>query len=310
MKSQDLCVIINGWISWIEKERRYSVNTVDSYLRDVNKFVKFLYMSTLRSVTLEDIINIKVTDLRKWFAFRYQDNIEAVTNARSLSALKNFFQYLSRTYNIDNQAIFCLSRPRLKSTLPKTLARSHIQKILDYYSLLHNDWVVKRDFALTMLLYGCGLRISEAVNLRFQDIRRDELLIIGKGNKERILPVLPIVRESLNGYIKCCPYHIELSLLKNEYVFVGVKGKKLSRTYFANRIQKICKEIDLPDITTPHTFRHSFATHLFLSGADIRSIQELLGHVNLSTTQIYTHLDHKSVIEHYKNFHPQAIKKE
>ncbi|KJV65530.1 MULTISPECIES: tyrosine recombinase XerC [Ehrlichia] len=310
MKSQDLCVIINEWISWIKQERRYSINTVDSYLRDVNKFIEFLYRCTLRSVTLEDIINIKVTDLRKWFAFRYQANIEAVTNARSLSALKNFFQYLSRTYNVDNQAIFCLSRPRLKSTLPRTLAQSHIQRILDYYSLLHNDWIVKRDFALIMLLYGCGLRISEAVNLRFQDIRGDELLIIGKGNKERILPILPIVRESLDGYIKCCPYHVKLSAVGNEYVFVGVNGKKLRRTYFANRIQKIRKEIDLPDTVTPHALRHSFATHLFLGGADIRSIQELLGHVNLSTTQIYTHLDHKSVIDHYKNFHPQVIKKE
>ncbi|ABD45324.1 phage integrase family protein [Ehrlichia chaffeensis str. Heartland] len=309
MKDQKLCIVVNEWVSWIKKERRYATNTVDSYLRDVNKFIEFLYMCVLRPVTLEDIIGVKVADLRKWFAFRYQANIEAVTNARSLSALKNFFRYLSRTYNIDGQAVFCLSRPKLKSTLPRTLTQSHIQKIIDYYALLDTDWIVKRDFALIVLLYGCGLRISEAVNLKFQNIRREELLIIGKRSKERILPILPIVRQSLDEYVRCCPYHMELNSVKNEYVFVGVRGKKLKRTYFANRIQKICKEIGLPDVITPHAFRHSFATHLFLGGADIRSIQELLGHANLSTTQIYTHLDHKSVIDHYKNFHPQVIKK-
>ncbi|CEI85145.1 tyrosine recombinase XerC [Ehrlichia minasensis] len=308
MKDEKLYIIINKWVSWLEKEKRYSINTVDAYVRDVNKFLEFLYVCILRPVTLEDVVNVKVTDLRKWFTLRYQANVEAVTNARSLSALKNFFRYLSRTYDVGNQSIFCLSRPRLKSALPKTLVQSHIENIANYYSL-HGDWVFKRDFAIIMLLYGCGLRISEAVGLKFQDIGRGEVLVTGKGNKERILPILPVVRSSLDEYIKSCPYHTRLSSVDNGYIFVGVNGKKLGRTYFANRIKRICKKIGLPDTTTPHVFRHSFATHLLLGGADIRSIQELLGHANLSTTQIYTHLDHKSVIDHYKNFHPQVIKK-
>ena len=308
MKDEKLCITVNEWVSWLEKERRYSVNTVDAYVRDVNKFLGFLYTYVLRPVTLEDVVNIKVADLRKWFAYRYQANVEAITNARSLSALKNFFRYLSRTCDVDNQSIFCLSRPRLKSALPKTLVQSHIENMVNYYSLQDN-WVFKRDFAIIMLLYGCGLRISEAVGLKFQDVRTGEILITGKGNKERILPILPVVRNSLDEYIKFCPYHTKLSSVGNEYIFVGVNGKKLGRTYFASRIQKICKKIGLPDTTTPHVFRHSFATHLLLGGADVRSIQELLGHASLSTTQIYTHLDHKSIIDHYRNFHPQVIKK-
>ena len=310
MKDEKLCIIVNNWITWLETEKRYSLNTVDSYVRDVSKFIKFLYQCISRPVTLEDIVNIKVTDFRRWFAFRYQGGIEAVTNARSLSALKNFFRYLSRTYNIKSQAIFSLSKPILKNTLPKILEEDHIRKILNYYGLVSHDWVDKRDFALMILLYGCGLRISEAINLRFKDLRKEEILVIGKGNKERIVPILPMVAETLNEYIKCCPYHFGSSPVSDQYIFLGTRGKKLRRTYFANRVQKIRKEIDLPDITTPHTFRHSFATHLFLGGADIRSVQELLGHANLATTQIYTHLDHQSMIDHYKNFHPQMVKKD
>ncbi|WDM85103.1 tyrosine recombinase XerC [Ehrlichia sp. JZT12] len=310
MKDEKLYIVVNDWIAWLETEKRYSINTVDSYVRDVGNFIKFLYECFSRPVTLEDIVNIKVASFRKWFTFRYQDGIEAVTNARSLSALKNFFRYLSRAYNINSQAIFCLSKPILKSTLPKILGEDHIKKILNYYNLTsHYDWVSKRDFALMMLLYGCGLRISEAINLKFRDIRKEEILVIGKGNKERILPVLPMVYEKLNEYIECCPYHFGSSLSNDQYIFLGAKGKKLSRNYFANKVQKVRKEINLPDITTPHTFRHSFATHLFLGGADIRSVQELLGHANLATTQIYTHLDHQSMIDHYKNFHPQMVKK-
>ena len=275
MLNRNLCDIVNDWTIWMEKEKRYSLNTTISYVRDLNQFIEFLRKDAVCSVTLDDLINIKVVDLRKWFAYRYKNGVEAVTNARSLSALKNFFHYLSRKYCIDSQAVFCLSRPHLKKPLPKVLAESHIEIILNYYKRLPQNWVDMRNFAIMMLLYGCGLRVSEAVNLKFQDIRQDGVFITGKGNKERIVPILSLVNESLDKYIEYCPYYFS-SRPNDQYIFVGVKGKKLGRTYFANVVQKLRSKIGLPDITTSHTFRHSFATHLFLGGADIRSVQSYL----------------------------------
>ncbi|QGR02719.1 tyrosine recombinase XerC [Ehrlichia ruminantium] len=308
MSSKELCNVVTDWTVWMEKEKRYSLNTIVSYVRDLNKFIEFLHKYLKCCVTLDDIVNIKVVDLRRWFAYRYTSGVEAATNARSLSTLKNFFRYLSRTYCIDSQAVFYLSRPHLKKPLPKVLTSSHIETILHYYKQLPQDWVDMRNFAIMMLLYGCGLRISEAVNLKFQDIKQDGIFITGKGNKERVVPILSLVNESLYKYVECCPYYLG-SRPNDQYIFVGVKGKRLGRTYFANVVQRLRREIGLPDITTSHAFRHSFATHLFLGGADIRSVQELLGHASLSSTQIYTHLDYKSIIEHYKTFHPQTVKK-
>ncbi|WP_044157060.1 tyrosine-type recombinase/integrase [Ehrlichia ruminantium] len=308
MSNKELYDIVNDWKIWMEQEKRYSLNTVVSYVRDLDKLIEFLHKSTGCSVTLNDLVHVKIGDLRKWFASRYQCGVEAVTNARSLSALRNFFRYLSRMYYIDSQAVFYLSRPHLKKTLPKVLAGSHIEIILNYYKQLPQNWVDMRNFAIMMLLYGSGFRISEVVNLKFQDVREDRLFITGKGNKERVVPILSVVYKSLCQYIECCPYYLG-ARPNNQYIFVGVRGKKLSRTHFANIMQKLRAEMGLPDITTAHTFRHSFATHLFIGGADIRSVQELLGHTSLSTTQIYTHLDHKSIIEHYKAFHPQIVKK-
>ncbi|QXK91746.1 tyrosine-type recombinase/integrase [Neoehrlichia mikurensis] len=306
---KELLTIIDDWVNWLKDEKGYSINTISAYKSDLNGFIVFLYKTSLQIVTVKTISNINVKNLRQWLSFRYKDNIESVSNARAISALKNFFRYLCRTHNIDNQAIFYISKPIVRKSLPKVLYESHINAVCNNKEGLYQYWDEKRDLAIIMLLYGCGLRISEAINVKFCDFKGYELRVIGKGKKERVTIVLPFVKKCINEYIASCPYFCDSYKNKARYVFVGLRGNRLQRTYFAKRMQVMRRKIGLPEITTAHTFRHSFATHLFLRGADIRVVQELLGHSSISTTQIYTNLDHNNVIDNYKDFHPQTIKK-
>ncbi|KJV69123.1 tyrosine-type recombinase/integrase [Candidatus Neoehrlichia procyonis] len=304
---KELLTIVDSWVNWLKCEKGYSINTISAYKSDVIGFIVFLYKTSLQIVTVKVISSISVKNLRQWLSFRYKDNIESVSNARAISALKNFFRYLCRVYDIDNQAVFYILKPIVRKSLPKVLYESHIDAICSSNEGLYQYWYEKRDLAIIMLLYGCGLRISEAINIKFCDFRGCELRVVGKGKKERVVVVLPLVKKYINEYIESCPYFCDKN--KTQYVFVGLRGSKLQRTYFAKRMQVMRRKIGLPEITTAHTFRHSFATHLFLRGADIRVVQELLGHSSLSTTQIYTNLDHNNIIDNYRDFHPQTIKK-
>lgn len=254
-------------------------------------------------VNIGTLEKLSVPELRSWLSFRYSRGINARSNARALSVIRNFFKYIKNNHEVNNEAVFSLSRPIQRKTLPKALSIPDIKTLVEKMKLSDLDdepWVIKREIAVIVLLYGAGLRISEALDLRVSDINSENLIITGKGGKQRQIFILPVVRECIQEYVKSCPY---LGMNnKAEYLFLGVRGKKLGRTYVANRLQKIRRVLNLPEILSPHAFRHSFATHLLQNNVDVRSIQELLGHSSLETTQIYTHLNYQDVFNMYKNF--------
>ncbi|MDG7052433.1 MAG: tyrosine-type recombinase/integrase [Wolbachia endosymbiont of Alcedoecus sp.] len=301
--------IIENWHEWLRCNRSYSPNTLESYTRDLQDLTSFLSAHIGGEVNVGSLEKLSISELRSWLSFRYARGVNARSNTRALSAVRNFFKYIKNNYEINNEAVFSLSKPIQRKTLPKALSIPDIKTLLKEMKLsdLGEPWVIKREVAIIVLLYGTGLRISEALSLRVSDVSGENLIIAGKGNKQRQVFILPVVKKCIQEYIKACPY----LGIDNEaqYLFVGVRGKKLGRTYVANRLQKIRRMLNLPEILSPHAFRHSFATHLLQENVDIRSIQQLLGHSSLETTQIYTHLNYQDVFNMYKNFQQNLEKK-
>ncbi|NUX01312.1 tyrosine-type recombinase/integrase [Wolbachia endosymbiont of Madathamugadia hiepei] len=301
--------IIENWYEWLRCNRSYSPNTLESYMRDLKDLISFLSAHIGREVNIGSLEKLSISELRSWLSFRYARGVNARSNTRALSAVRNFFKYMKNNYEINNEAVFSLSKPIQRKTLPKALSISDIKTLLKEMKLsdLGEPWVIKREVAIIVLLYGTGFRISEALSLRISDVSGENLIITGKGNKQRQVFILPVVKKCLQEYIKACPY---LGIDDEaQYLFVGVRGKKLGRTYVANRLQKIRRTLNLPEILSPHAFRHSFATHLLQENVDIRSIQQLLGHSSLETTQVYTHLNYQDVFNMYKNFQQNLEKK-
>ncbi len=268
-------------------------------MRDLKDLISFLNTHIGGEVNVGTLKNLSIPELRSWLTSRYARGVNARSNTRALSVIRNFFKYIKNNHNIDNEAVFSLSRPIQRRTLPKALSIPNIKTLLKEMKLsdLGEPWVVKREIAIIVLLYGTGLRISEALNLRVSDINNESLIVTGKGDKQRQVFILPVVKKCIQEYIKACPY-----LDEAQHLFVGVRGKKLGRTYVANRLQKIRRMLNLPEILSPHAFRHSFATHLLQEDIDIRSIQQLLGHSSLETTQIYTHLNYQMFLTCTKIF--------
>ncbi len=278
-------------------------------MRDLKDLISFLNTHIGGEVNVGTLEKLSVPELRSWLTSRYARGVNARSNARALSVIRNFFKYIKNNYNIDNEAVFSLSRPIQRRTLPKALSIPDIKTLVKEMKLsdLSEPWVVKREIAIIVLLYGTGLRISEALNLRVSDINNESLIVTGKGDKQRQVFILPVVKKYIQEYVKACPY---LGINnETQYLFFGVRGKKLGRTYVANRLQKIRRILNLPEILSPHAFRHSFATHLLQEDIDIRSIQQLLGHSSLETTQVYTHLNYQDVFNMYKNFQQGLEKK-
>lgn len=296
--------VLRGWVRWLREERGYSVHTVSAYERDVRGFLASLDYGIAR---VSDFGNVGMSEFRSWIAVRCKEGKQSQSNARALSVVRNFYRYLYFKHGIKNDFPMVITSPISRRCLPKVLEKSQVLEIINAGASDH--WSTKRDRAIVALLYGCGLRISEAVGLHFGDIQHDVLRISGKGKKERIIPLMSWAAKLLWEYVEDCPFHAGRVRSQAGIVFLGVKGQPLDRTYFAHRIKVLRRNMGLPECATPHALRHSFATHMFLEGADIRVIQELLGHENLSTTQIYTHLDHKNVIENYRGFHPHAARK-
>jgi integrase/recombinase XerC len=222
-----------------------------------------------------------------------------------MSAIKSFFKYLAKHKKIKNEVIGLMRNPKAKKGLPRAIDIDNIDKILDTIRDMHKEeWQSKRDIALCFLIYGCGLRISEALGLKRGDFfgTREVVAIKGKGGKVRHVPLLPIVIGKMEDYLGDCPYPV----LPEDYLFKSATGLKYSATLFQKLVRDIRKMLDLSASITPHAFRHSFATHLLSNGADLRSIQELLGHSSLSTTQVYTKVDKDRLLSVYKNVHPRG----
>lgn len=295
--------IITGWQSWLAHNKHASKYTLVSYNTDLSHFFSFLSSHLGGRVDTQQLAALEARDFRAWLAYRHGE-FEASSTARALSTVKSFFRYLEKQEIVTNAAIFHIRGPKIKKSLPKALGEAQAAQAMEHIGTQHEDtWVNKRDLALLVLIYGCGLRIGEALSLRYKDIPQGDVLsIIGKGNKQRQVPVLPVIKEAIADYVSHCPY----PFTPDAPLFLGQRGKALDPAIFQKELRKLRQSLGLPETTTPHAFRHSFATHLLAGGGDLRSIQELLGHASLSTTQRYTHVDKTRLLAAYKNAHPRA----
>lgn len=296
------------WLDFLQSERRVSDNTVDGYNRDVNKFISYMQeILEKTNLTDRDFANVSVTQFRAFVAYiKNESSVElsATSVARAISSIKNFYKFMNENGIAENTKIEILKSPKLPKKLSKAVDNVDVMKLLDSFDFVIKDkWQAKRDKALFVLIYGAGLRISEALNLNIADIvNTDTLVIKGKGGKTRIVPLLLIVKDSIDEYLKVAPFEFELKMP----VFRGARGARLTARVAERDIEKARNYVGLSSTTTPHSLRHSFATQLLSAGTDLRTIQELLGHSSLSTTQLYTKLDMGKIIETYKKSHPHS----
>lgn len=300
--NSELRVLSAAYLEWMASAKHASHHTVISYENDLNHFAAFLTNHLGKAPTLKDAIALDTRDFRSWLASRNSE-YETTSNARALSTLRSFYRYLMKQGLGENAAIMHIRSPKLAKPLPKALSEEQAHSLMGAIGEGEESWTQKRDLALMTLIYGCGLRISEALSLRVRDIpENDVITITGKGNKQRQLPVLPVVKMAIADYRAECP-HV---LTADSPLFIGAKGKKLDPAIFQKRIRNLRGQLGLSEHTTPHALRHSFATHLLAAGGDLRSIQELLGHASLSTTQRYTHIDKNRLLKAYETAHPRA----
>jgi len=303
----DINAEIARWLSHLGAERRMSAKTLDAYRRDVSQFLSFLADHLGSAPTLKQLAKLIPADIRAFMAARRNEGAGNRSLMRTLAGCRSFARFLERNGKGKVAALAAVRTPKLPRTLPKPLAISAAKKIADT-DLREGEerepWIIARDAAVLALLYGCGLRISEALGLKRKDFtgKSDSLIVTGKGNKTRMVPVLSQVTKAIADYVALCPYENP----PNGPLFVGARGKPLSPRIVQLTMARLRGALGLADTATPHALRHSFATHLLTRGGDLRSIQELLGHASLSTTQIYTGVDAERLLEVYNNAHPRA----
>jgi integrase/recombinase XerC len=293
------------WLESLGRERRLAANTTDAYERDTRQFLAFLTAHVGGPAQLSDIHTLRTADLRSFLAARRRQGAGSRSLGRHLAGLRSFLRYLEKKGLINAAAAGAIRAPRQPKSLPKPISDRQALHLMTAEAQLHEEpWVAARDAAVLMLLYGCGLRISEALALTPTDLTADStsLRVSGKGGKTRLVPLLPVVLDAVAAYQKLCPYH----LAPEEPLFRGARGGTLQPAIIQRGMQKLRSAFGLPETATPHALRHSFATHLLAGGGDLRTIQDLLGHASLSTTQIYTGVDTTRLLEVYDRAHPRA----
>ncbi len=295
--------ILNDWILYNSRVRNLSYNSIQSYGLDLRSFCIFVFNGNT-NVSLSDFTKIKLPEFRNWIVFLKSQSLGSATICRKISSLKNFLSWLETTHNIKNPDIEKLESPRKEKTLPRPNSVKEIEKLIKSIEKSHEEkWVIHRNKAILILLYTCGMRISEALGLRQSVLPlADSIIIRGKGNKERMVPILDITARAISDYLKSMPFDKK----SNDFLFLGVRGKKLAPRSFQKVIEKARKENGLLETTTPHSLRHSFATHLLNEDTDLRSIQKLLGHSSLNSTEIYTKIEEKKLLKVYISTHPRA----
>jgi integrase/recombinase XerC len=300
----DLATAVGSWRQWLAGEKRASAHTLDGYGRDLAAFLGFLVDHQGGEPGLAALAELVPGDFRAFLAFRSNGGLARSSMARTMSTLRGFFKFLDRNALVHNPAILAVKSPRPPRSLPKPLAADEALEALATAGELHDEpWLAARDVALFTLLYGCGLRLGEALELARRDAPRgDTMVITGKGRKQRLVPVLPVVREALAEYLRQCPYPPDATAP----LFVGARGGRLNPGVVQRQMRRLRMLLGLPESATPHALRHSFATHLLAGGGDLRTIQELLGHSSLSTTQRYTEVDAARLTAIYSEAHPRA----
>ena len=297
----DFAKILNDWQTWLRVEKNVSKHTFRAYTSDMTQFINFLSLHQGSALSIDGISGAKITDFRSWLSRQAVNGAANGTRARALSSIKNFFIWMDKQGIAHNAAIGTVRSPKLPRKLPKALLEAQAFRLLD--DMIIENWTQQRDKTLFTLLYGCGLRINEALSLNIEHLPREGFLrVIGKGNKERQVPILKEVERSIDECRADCPF----PETQTRALFLGAKGKRLHQGVAQKAMRDLRKQLNLPETATPHALRHSFATHLLQNGANLREIQELLGHVSLSTTQIYTDINFEDLREIYKKAHPRA----
>ena len=288
--------LINKFIEYLIIDKKYSENTIKSYNNDLKKFNNYFEKKSINK--------IEESNIKNYIKYLKQENNDNRTISHNISTLKSFYKFLLIEKIIKNNPMEYIEQPKLKKTLPKTLTIEEIDKLLD---IKLKDAFSYRNKAMLELMYSSGLRVSELINVSIHDIDTSNCIIriMGKGSKERIVPLGDYAIKYIEIYIR--EYREKLTKRElNDYLFLNNHGKKMTRQGFFKILKQLAKEKGIKTDFSPHTLRHSFATHLLNGGADLRSIQEMLGHESISTTQIYTHVSKEKLKENYDNFHPHA----
>lgn len=294
--------IISEYKQFLMMEQNLSASTLENYVRDISKLIQFLEMK----IGLINYSDITLEQLRLFLIYLSELGVSQATQARHVSSVKSFFRFLSYVNKIEGNPASLLEAPKLGRKLPVVLAVDEIDSIIGVIDLSKADG--HRNKAIIETLYGCGLRVSELVNLRLTDIYADEgfVKVKGKGEKERLVPIGKTALSAIQYYIEQQRNHLKITKESQNVLFLNRRGSKLSRIMIFNIIKKLAELAGIKKTISPHTFRHSFATHLVEGGADLRAVQEMLGHESILTTEIYTHLDQgflrQTIIEH----HPRA----
>ena len=324
---------IFSWLEYLEIEKGFSQNTLLAYEKDLRKFINFycwykinknIDLSNLTenklkkikeidfdyknlTITKNELINIKYNEIRPYLFFTTFLNYKKTSRKRIIASIKSFYNFLSKNEEIiDVDIINELKGPKLDQSLPRPIEFDNIKKIIKEINNINDtNWIKKRDIALISTIYGCGLRVNEALSIKYIDIPRNiskgYIKIIGKGNKERIVPLISNIMKKINEYISSYPFKWK----DDSYLFLGKNKKKLNSGVFKRNFRKIRKKLGLNEKFTPHALRHSFATHMLEGGADVRTIQKLLGHKSLKSTQIYTEVNQTQLSKLYDKFNPR-----
>ena len=305
----DVSAEIGRWLGYLGSERRMSPKTLEAYERDVGQFLAFLAGHLGGTPSLKALARLTPADVRAFMASRRAEGAGNRTLMRGLAGTRSFARFLERNGKGKVGALAAIRTPKLPRSLPKPLAVKDAKRITET-DLREGEtrapWIVARDAAVLGLLYGSGLRIAEALSLKREQAPQpdtgDAITVTGKGNKARMVPVLPQVAQLIADYVALCP----IELPPDGPLFIGARGGPLLPRIVQLAMARLRGAMGLPDSATPHALRHSFATHLLARGGDLRSIQELLGHASLSTTQIYTAVDSERLLEVYATAHPRA----
>jgi integrase/recombinase XerC len=304
----DLAAEAVNWIAHLAAERRASAHTLQAYARDLRQFLTFLADETGAPPCIADFCRMRPADVRGFMAARRSEGVESRSLLRGLAGVRSFARHLERNGFGQASALAAVRTPKIARSIPKPLTAALACEIADPNARAGEarpPWVLARDAAVLGLLYGAGLRISEALAITREGApigAIDSITVLGKGKKLRSVPVIAPVRKAIEDYLALCPFAVG----PKGPLFVGQKGGTLSPRIIQLAMERLRGAFRLPDTATPHALRHSFATHLLARGGDLRSIQELLGHASLSTTQIYTAVDSSRLLDAWRSAHPRA----
>ncbi|MBK7104092.1 MAG: site-specific tyrosine recombinase XerD [Ignavibacteriae bacterium] len=292
---------VKEYLSLLRIEKNLSENSIASYRNDLTKLIIFFEQKNL-----SDFNQIKIKHITEFFEQQKKDGITSTSVSRYSSSVKGFFLYLKQQGYVESNPTSNLNSTKLSRKLPAVLSFNEIEKILDRPNITENLGL--RDKSILEILYSSGLRVSEAINLKISDLflSDDVIRVLGKGSKQRIVPIGSSAIKWLKEYLTKVRPILQKNMKSENLVFLNSKGSKLSRMSIWKIVKKYCDEAEIKREVHPHTFRHSFATHLLEGGADLRAVQEMLGHSDISTTQIYTHIDREYVKQVHKDFHPRG----